>query len=145
MKNISMKILSLLMLIALTGLSPVSLASSAEEFHYSAGMKYDDYGPVAKTHGYLRIISDASGYGLIDVMFSNHNPAIHALFNAHVRLLDASGQVLNQTHFNCRVGDPSGDAASECKVSKPLRPVLFDSVEVDFYLSDVPDPNLITL
>jgi hypothetical protein len=145
MKNMLMNILSLLMLISLIGLSRVAWASSAEEFHYSARMKYDDYGPVANTHGYLRIISDDSGYGLIDVMFSNDNPAIHALFNAHVRLLDATGQVVNQTHFNCRVGDSNDDAASECKVSKPLRPVLFDSVEVDFYLSDVPDPNLITL
>ena len=145
MKNISKKISGLLMLIALTGLSLVSLASSAEEFHYSASMKYDDNGPVANTHGNLRVISDWSGYGLIDVMFSNDNPAIHALFNAQVRLLDASGHVVNQTHFNCWVGDPNDDAASECKVSKPLRPVLFDSVEVDFYLSDVPDPNLITL
>ncbi|MEM7564915.1 MAG: hypothetical protein AAF353_17985, partial [Pseudomonadota bacterium] len=59
-----------------------------------------------------------------------------------VRLLDASGQIVIETRFNCRLGDVSLDGAGECKVSKPLQQTQFVSVEVDFYLSDAPGLKL---
>lgn len=130
-------------MILLSTASGISFANAAaEEFHSSANMRYGERGLVPEAHGYLRVISDASGNGLIDVMFSNSNPDLQALFNASVRLLDASGRIVVETHFNCRLGDASFDGAGECKVSKPLQQTLFVSVEVDFYLSDTPGMKL---
>ena len=122
-----------------------AMAAAAEEFHTSANMRYGGQFAIPETHGYVRVISDASGNGMIDVMFFNGNPEVQALFNASVRFIDASGRLVVETHFNCRVGEVSPDGAGECKVSKPLNKTLFDSVEVDFYLSDLPDPNLLAL
>jgi hypothetical protein len=131
--------ISLFILLWVFSLNRVYAASSYDEYHSSTRMNYPAHGPVAKTYGYLHVISDSAGNGLIDVMFSNGDPAIQALFNASVRLLDSSGQVLNETQFHCRLGDLSADTRNECKVSKSISRTQFDSIEVDFYLSDIPN------
>ncbi len=95
--------------------------------------------------GYLRVISDASGNGLVDVMISNASPKLRALFNARVRFLDDSGRVLRDALFNCRLGTASSDSASECKVSKPLKRTAFGSIQVDFFLSDFPAASRVAL
>ncbi len=137
--------LVLFFLLAAVGLNRVYAASTPHEYHADARMSYRGHGPVASTHGYLRVISDSTGIGLVDVMFSNGNPTLRALFNARVRFLSAAGRVLREAHFNCRLGGAGEDGASECKVTQPLSRTAFDSIQVDFYLSDMPRASVVAL
>ena len=146
MNKILLKLtLGLFVLLAVIGMNRVYAASTPYEYHADAKMNYRDHGPVEATWGYLRVISDSSGNGLVDVMFSNGSPRLHALFNARVRFLDESGRVLRDALFNCRLGSASSSSASECKVSKPLQRTAFDSIRVDFYLSDLPAASKVAL
>ncbi|MEM7564208.1 MAG: hypothetical protein AAF353_14320, partial [Pseudomonadota bacterium] len=75
MKNpiFSVLVTAIIFLSAMSGFS-FAKAATAEEFHSSANMRYGERGIIPGAHGYLRVIRDAAGNGLIDVMFSNGNP-----------------------------------------------------------------------
>ena len=135
----------LLILLPLIGLGPAYAAPPLEEHHVDARMQYLDRGAIASTYGYLRVFKDQSGNALIETMFANGNPAIDALFNAGIRLLDASGRVLHRVELKCPLSAGDVDEATECKVSKSLRHIAFDTVEVDFYLSDMPGSDVLAM
>jgi len=114
-------------------------ASNPFEFHADAMMVHERYGPVEDAYGYMNVITDGKGKGTINVMFSNGSELDRAQFNARVKFLNAKGRIVQEEHFDCWIDAEGLREAGECKVSQPLTVRGFDSVEVDFYLSDVPE------
>ena len=109
------------------------------EFHADAKMAHQEQGPVDKAYGYMNVITDGNGKGTINVMFSNGSDLERAQFNARVKFLNAKGKVVQEENFDCWIDSEGLSEAGECKVSRPLTVRGFDSVKVDFYLSDVPE------
>lgn len=136
--------LALFTLLAVLGLNQVYAASTPLEFHADAKMRKAGGRTVEHTWGYLRVRSDGVGNGLVDVMFSNGNPTLKASFNARVEFIDSAGRVVREEHFSCRLGRAAGDSARECKVSRMLKRSWFDKVEVDFYLTESPQPKFVS-
>ncbi len=108
------------------------------EFHADARMAQKGYGPIDKVYGYMNVITDESGNGTINVMFSNGSQLNQAQFNARVKFLDASGVVIREELFDGWVPGRGIDGASESKLTKPLPLTEFDAIQVEFYLSDIP-------
>jgi hypothetical protein len=123
--------------ITLISPTPSFAASQTFEFHADATMTHELYGPVANAYGYMNVITDGKGKGTINVMFSNASELDRAQFNARVKFLGARGKVMQVEIFDCWIDAEDLREAGECKVSQPLRVTGFDSVEVDFYLTDV--------
>ncbi len=145
MNKILLKLtLALFTVLAVLGLNQVYAASSPLEFHADAKMRHVDGRAVDRTHGFLRVVADGVGNGLVDVMFSNGNSQLKARFNARVEFRDASGRIVREEHFACRLGRAGSGGARECKVSRVLKRSWFESVEVDFYLTDAPQPNFVS-
>ena len=113
-------------------------ASHPYEFHADAKMKHESLGPVEKTYGYMNVVTDTDGKGTINVMFSNGSQLPGARFNARVKFMDASGSVIKEEYFNQWIDASGYVEAVESKVTKPLNLSDFDSIKVDFYLSDIP-------
>lgn len=109
------------------------------EFHADARMAHELYGPVDKTYGYMYVLTDRNGKGTINVMFSNGNEASWARFNARVRLVDATGAVVREELFESWLDAADFGEATERRISKALEGVDFETVRVDFYLSDISD------
>ncbi|MGD8350909.1 MAG: hypothetical protein PVI79_16810 [Gammaproteobacteria bacterium] len=114
-------------------------ASHPFEFHADAVMVHERLGPIKDAYGYMNVITDGNGKGTINVMFSNGSDLDSAQFNARVKFLNAKGKVVQEENFDCWVEGEGLREAGECKVSRPLTVRGFDSVKVDFYLSDVPE------
>ena len=123
-------------------LNPAQAASDTSEFHEFARMFHQSHGHIDETYGYVYVTTDKIGAGTISVMFSNGSRLDGAKFNARVKFLDTSGAVIKEEYFNQRIAAADLQGAAEGKVSKPLILSGFDSIEVDFYLSDIPESNL---
>jgi hypothetical protein len=123
-------------------LNPAQAASDTSEFHEFARMFHQSHGHIDETYGYVYVTTDKIGAGTISVMFSNGSRLDGAKFNARVKFLDTSGAVMKEEYFNQRIAAADLQGAAEGKVSKPFRLSGFDSIEVDFYLSDIPESNL---
>ena len=106
------------------------------DFHADASMAHQNLGPVAKAYGYMNVITDTSGHGIINVMFSNGSQLNWARFNARVKFLDAAGAIIKEEVFDHRIAAAGNEGAVERKVSKPLTVSNFESIQVDFYLTD---------
>lgn len=106
------------------------------DFHADARMVHQNLGPVDKAYGYMTVVTDSSGQGIINVMFSNGSQLHRARFNARVIFLDATGAVIKEEFFDHRLGAAENGDAIERKVSKPLTTSNFESIQVDFYLTD---------
>ncbi|MDH3221663.1 MAG: hypothetical protein OEO19_19190 [Gammaproteobacteria bacterium] len=130
---------ALLLSTALLITNPAAAVSYPYEFHTDARMQHRSLGPVENAYGYMNIVTDDQGHGVINVMFSNASLLEVALFNARVRFLSAAGELLTEEHFDCWIDAAGYREPIECKITKPLALSGFDTVEVDFYLSDVPD------
>lgn len=128
-------------LVLLTAAVSVSAASHPFEFHADARMQHDSFGPVEQAYGYLNIVTDDIGNGTINVMFFNGSGRDLAQFNARVKFLDATGSVLREENFDCWLDAEGLNEAIECKVTKPLSLTTFESVEVDFFLSEIDEIN----
>jgi hypothetical protein len=136
-----------LLKIASICLVPLSLLGSRQafavshpyDFHADAKMVHQNIGPVEKAYGYMNVVTDTSGNGIIKVMFSNGSRLHRARFNARVKFLNAAGVVVKEEYFDHRIAAAGNDGAIERKVTKPLSLTEFDSIQVDFYLSDLPD------
>ena len=102
-------------------------------------MQLQNHGPVDNAYGYMYIETDLQGRGVITVMFSNASEVSMARFNARIRFLNQSGAVIDEENLGCWIDAEGYGEAIECKVSRPLEHTEFDSIEVDFYLSDVVD------
>ena len=130
--------------IASTSLFSLILLSSSQafavnhpyDFHADARMVHPNLGPVNNAYGYMNVITDSTGRGMINVMFSNGSPLTRARFNARVKFLDAKGIIIREELFDHRIGAATDGEAIERKVSKPLAVSNFESIEVDFYLTD---------
>ena len=121
----------------------ISIASSQAhavahpfEFHADAKMAHQEQGPVDKAYGYMNVVTDQEGNGSINVMFSNDSHVNEAGFNASVKFLNTSGVVIREESFNCWMDSNGIEGPVECMVSKPLMSSNFESIEVDFYLSE---------
>ena len=121
--------------------SPASAVAQPYEFHADARMQHETFGSEAKTYGYMNVFTDSHGDGIINVMFSNGSRLHRARFNARVNFLNAAGNVIREEHFNCWIDAADVTEQTECKVSRVFSLTGFDSIGVDFYLSDVPEMN----
>lgn len=124
-------------LLLCTAALPAGAASKTFEFHADSRMQHARHGPVEQAYGYMNVITDASGNGSINVMFFNGSGLDLPQFNADVRFLGAGGKLIGEEHFDCWLDAEGLDEAIECKVTRPLSRSDFESIEVDFYLSDV--------
>lgn len=106
------------------------------DFHADARMVHHNLGPVEKAYGYMNVVTDTDGRGIINVMFSNGSQLDWARFNARVKFLDAAGAIIKEEYFDHRIGAAGNEGAIERKVSKPLAVSNFESIQVDFYLTD---------
>jgi hypothetical protein len=119
--------------------SKSATAAQPAEFHADATMVHERFGPVDKAYGYMNLVTDGNGAGTINVMFSNGSKLEQAQFNARVKFLNARGKVMQEEVFDCWIDAEGLREPGECKVSQPLTTKGFDAVEVDFYLTDIPD------
>jgi len=120
---------------------PPAAASQPFEFHADARMQHEQLGPIEQAYGYMYVITDDKGNGTISVMFSNGSGLDLAQFNARVKFLDTAGAIVKEEYFDCWMDAEGLQEAIECKVTKPLSLSNFDSVEVDFYLSEIDELN----
>ena len=123
-------------------LHPAQAASDTSEFHEFARMFHQSHGRIDETYGYVYVTTDKIGAGTISVMFSNGSRLDGAKFNARVKFLDTSGAVIREEYFNQRIAAADLQGAAEGKVSKPFTLSGFDSIEVEFFLSDIPESSL---
>ena len=131
------KIASICLLpLSLLGSRQVYAVAHPYDFHADARMVHQNLGPVEKAYGYMNVVTDTNGNGIINVMFSNGSQLNWARFNARVKFLDAAGVVIKQEYFDHRIAAAGNEGANERKVSKPLAVSDFDSIQVDFYLTD---------
>ena len=130
----------LAVILSLLGSQPVLAVGHPYEFTADARMKYNGEAPIEKAYGYMTVYTDQDGSGTIDVMFSNGNRAHSARFNAHVKFLDASGAVIREEYFDHWLAAAELDEAIEGKVTKHLPLSDFESIQVEFFLSDISGP-----
>ncbi len=138
MKNfLSHSILVLLLPMLLLAWGQAAAVNHAYEFHADASMQHATRGPVENAYGYMYALTDKNGHGAISVMFSNGNQRQAAQFNARVKFVDAKGSVIKEEHFTRRIAAAGSDGAVERKLVRVIRLSGFESIEVDFYLTDV--------
>ena len=113
-------------------------ATNHLEFHTDAKLLQTSQGPVDKAYGYMNLVANHNGDGLISVMFSNGSQIDWARFNADVKFLNAAGSIIKQEHFTRRIKAATHNGAEEHRLVKPITISNFDPIEVDFYLSDLP-------
>lgn len=135
MKNYLLKIL-VATLISISGSTLGWAVDHSVDIHHHAKMVYEDFGPVDKTYGYLNIVSDESGKGIINVMFSNGRQTDWVKFNARVTFLDASDAVVKEANLHRWIGSAGPEGAAERKVTKAFYAPNFETVEVEFYLTE---------
>ena len=124
----------LLLLVSL----PALAAQQTFEFHHDARMQHHATGPLENAYGYVYVASDKKGHGVIRVMFSNGSPLRNARFNARIQFLDASGELVRKESFSRRIDAAGADGAAEQRLSKLVELNDFASVQVDFFVTDVP-------
>ena len=131
----------LAVLLPLLGSQPVLAVGHPYEFTADARMKNNGAAPIDKAYGFMTVFTDRNGSGTIDVMFSNGNRAHSARFNARVKFLDTDGTVIREEYFDHWLAAAEFDEAIEGKVTKHLPLSDFESIQVDFFLSDISGPD----
>ena len=129
------------LLVSLFASQPASAVGHPYDFAVDARMAMHDKDAVTKTYGFMTLVTDGEGNGTIDVMFSNGNHAHSARFNARVQFLNAEGTVITEEYFDHWLAAADFDGAIEGKVTKNLPLSDFESIQVDFYLSDISGPD----
>jgi len=127
-------------MIVLAGGSAVA-SNATYEYHADAPMRHSSGMSVDNAYGYAYVATDKKGHGVIRVMFSNGSPLHYARFNARIAFLDHDGGVIREMHFDRRLEAADAEGAAERRVSKLVGLNEFASVEVDFFLSDIPRPT----
>jgi hypothetical protein len=137
MNKTALKIASICLLpLSLLASKQALAAAHPYDFHADARMVHQNLGPVEKAYGYMNVATDTNGNGIINVMFSNGSQLNWARFNARVKFLDAAGAVIQEEYFEYRIAAAGNEGAIERKLTKPLAVPNFDSIQVDFYLTD---------
>ena len=129
------------LLVSLFASLPASAVGHPYDFAVDARMPIHDQDAVTKTYGFMTLVTDGEGNGTIDVMFSNGNNAHSARFNARVKFLDTDGTVIREEYFDHWLAAAEFDEAIEGKVTKHLPLSDFESIQVDFFLSDISGPD----
>jgi hypothetical protein len=93
---------------------------------------------VKDAYGYVYVATDKKGHGVIRVMFSNGTRLDNARFNAQVSFLDADGGLVRKESFSHRIQAAGTDGAAERRLSKLVDLTEFASLQVRFFLSDIP-------
>jgi hypothetical protein len=130
-------------LLALLASQPASAVGYPFEFSTDARMTSTSETAIEKAYGFMTVVTDKNGDGTINVMFSNGSRLTSARFNARVKFLDDSGAVIREEYFDHWLAAAEFDEAIEGKVTKAMTPSEFDSIEVDFYLSDITGSNAV--
>lgn len=115
-----------------------ALANPTYEYHADARMQHADTGLVEDAYGYVEVITDKKGHGVIHVMFSNGTKLDRIGFNARVKFVDASGTVVREEWFEQRIEAAGNLGAGERKISKLIGLNEFASMQVEFFLTDMP-------
>lgn len=138
MKNIPL-LLSVLLFLPAVALTSIQAEAAGHpfEFHADGKMASGSQKPVDGAYGYMNVTTNKKGQGLVSVMFSNGNRSNQARFNARVRFLDTDGSLVREELFDRWMSAASGLEAIESKQSKRLDLAEIESVEVEFFLSDV--------
>ena len=108
------------------------------EYHLNASMQHAGSGFIKDAYGYVYVVTDKKGHGVIRVMFSNGTPLDYARFNARVKFLDADGTLIREEYFERRIEAAGSDGAAERSLSKLVDLSEFAAVKVDFFVSDIP-------
>lgn len=122
--------------------NPAYGESHSYDFQANAKMQHKQYGLVDKAYGLVNVVTDNDGKGTIDVMFSNGSQIDWAKFNARLKFVDASGTIIKQEHIYRWLDAAGEDGATERKVSKSLTVFGFETIEVEFYLTDIPETGV---
>ncbi|MCP4333872.1 MAG: hypothetical protein GY785_14540 [Gammaproteobacteria bacterium] len=130
-------VLALLLPMLILAWGQAAARNQAFEFHADARMEHATLGPVENAYGYMYALTDKKGHGAVNVMFSNGNRRQVAQFNARVMFVDAYGRVLEDEYFTCPIAAAGHEGAVECKLTRAISLSGFDSIEVEFYLTDV--------
>jgi hypothetical protein len=109
------------------------------DIHHHGKMVFEGFGPVNKTYGYLNIVTNEEGKGMINVMFSNGRQTDWVKFNARVTFLDKSGAVITESNVYRWMESAGSEGAAERKITTPLKVSEFDAIEVEFYLTETED------
>lgn len=140
-KKIRNLTLTLPVLLSLFTSHPASAVGHPYEFSADARMAHQDLTPLQRAYGFLTVVTDENGDGIINVMFSNGSQSTSARFNARVKFLDDSGAVIREEYFDHWLGAAEFDEAIEGKVTKTMTLADFESIQVDFYLSNITGSN----
>lgn len=127
-------------LIVLAG-GAAAASNATYEYHADAPMRHVSGINIDNAYGYAYVATDKKGHGVIRVMFSNGSPLHQARFNAHIAFLDTEGEVIREEHFDRQLEAAGTGGAAERRVSKLVSLNEFASVEVDFFVSDIPQPE----
>jgi len=117
---------------------PALASQQTYEFHQDARMQDQAGSLVNDAYGYVYVVTDKKGHGVIRVMFSNGTRFDNARFNAQVSFLDAAGKLLREESFSHRIEAAGGEGAAERRLSKLVDLNEFASLRVKFFLSDIP-------
>jgi len=135
-------VLALLLPMSILAWGQAGASNQAFEFHADARMEHATLGPVENAYGYMYALTDKKGHGAVNVMFSNGNRRQVAQFNARVKFVDAHGSVIEDEYFTCPIAAAGRGGAVECKLTRAISLSGFDSIEVEFYLTDVMRPEV---
>ena len=120
-------------------------ASPTYEYHADARMQHASASPVENAYGYVHVITDKKGHGVIRVMFSNGSKLDRLGFNAQVKFLGADGSVIREERFERRIEAAGALGAGERKVTKLVELNEFASMQVEFFLTDIPVTTIAAL
>jgi hypothetical protein len=140
-KKIINLVLALPVLLSLFASHPAFAVGHPYEFNADARMAHRGLTPLQRAYGFMTVVTDKNGDGAISVMFSNGSRSTSARFNARVKFLDQSGAVIREEYFDHWLAAADFDEAIEGKVTKAMTSADFESIQVDFYLSDITGSN----
>jgi len=135
MKLPQIKIVAALLLLFACG---QAVANLNYEYHVDARMQHASAGLVDDAYGYVHVITDKKGHGVIRVMFSNGTKLDRARFNAQVKFLDINGSVIREERFDRHIEAADNQGAAERELTRLLDLNEFASIRVEFFLSEVP-------
>ena len=136
-RKISLLALAVSLSLLLSGLAQA--VSHPFDFHSNSKMVHKIHGPLKNTYGYVNVATNTYGKGMIKVMFSNGGMIDSARFNARVIFLDAAGDIIKEEHLESWIDAVGVQQTVEARVTKALTIPDFDSIKVEFYLSDTAD------
>ncbi len=118
-------------------LNPAYSDSTTFDFQANAKMIHKHHGPVDNAYGLVQVNIDHTGNGRLDVLFSNGSGIDWVKFNANVKFIDAAGAVIGEEHVYRWLSSAGADGADERRVTRKIVLNRVDSVEVEFYLTDL--------